>query len=82
MKFAGKLMSAVCLLMVIGVGAYLVRTNVKASTTSTNYVFTNSGIMFGAEPSPLQITQVSPGGGSLPIGSAVAGNESLLDGLL
>ncbi len=89
MKFTGKFMAVVCLLAAIGVGTYLVRTNVKASTTSTNlkpfasaeYLITNSGITFGTESSPLQFTQAAYNGSSISVGAVTVGDETWLDGL-
>jgi len=84
------LVFVVALSSLLVVGAYFGWSKAKASTVKAEaaktaapveYLFTNNGITFGADPSPLQIVQVAYGGKPLTIGSAVAGDANLLDGM-
>lgn len=81
MKFSAKIMVVMCLLVITGVCGYLLRPNANASAASVTYVLTNSGIVFGNDPSPLQIVQAVNGKIALPIGSAFVGADNLLDSL-
>jgi hypothetical protein len=85
------LVFVVALSSLLVVGAYLSWSKAKASTTKTEaaktatapiqYHFTNNGTVFGTDPSPIQIVQVSHNGNSITVDKPVMGAADLLDGL-
>ncbi|MCG3159667.1 MAG: hypothetical protein JMDDDDMK_00681 [Acidobacteria bacterium] len=87
MKVSSKtLVFVVALSSLLVVGAYLSWSKAKASTTKATaapvqYHFTNNGTVFGTDPSPIQIVQVSHNGTPVPVGSPIAGDVNLLDGV-